>query len=96
MLSAVKGLKVKRAAKRSAKLQWKKVQGATGYKIYRAIGKKGKFKLVKTLKGNKVKFINKKLKKGKKYVFKVKAYRVVSKKVVLGPFSIYKLIKIKR
>jgi len=96
MLSAVKGLKVKRAAKRSAKLQWKKVQGATGYKIYRAIGKKGKFKLVKTLKGNKVKFINKKLKKVKKYVFKVKAYRVVSKKVVLGPFSIYKLIKIKR
>mgnify|MGYP000187831145 CR=1 FL=1 len=96
MLSAVKGLKVKRATKRSAKLQWKKVRGAKGYKIYRATGKKGKFKLIKTLKGNKVKFINKKLKKGKKYAFKVKAYRVVSKKVVLGPFSIYKLIKIKR
>jgi lactocepin len=65
---------------------WKKVDGATGYKIYRANSASGKYKVVKTIKSGKtVKWTNSKLKKGKTYRYKIKAYRTVDGKKVYSP-----------
>ena len=51
---------------------------------------------MKTIKSGKtVKFVNKKLKKGKKYYFKVRAYRTVSGKKVYGSYSAVKAAKAK-
>lgn len=81
-------VKVKNSKKRAAVVTWKKVSGASGYRVYRATKKNGKYKLVKTVKGNKsVKYTNKKLKKNKKYYYKVRAYRTVSGKKVFGAYS---------
>ena len=54
-------LKVSKKGKR-AKLSWSKVNTASGYKIYRATSKNGKYKLIKTVKGNKTfKYYDKKV-----------------------------------
>ena len=67
--------KVKAKAQKGRKvlLSWKKVKGASAYLIYRADSKKGTYKLVgKVKKANTVKFTDsKKLKKGRKYYYKV-------------------------
>lgn len=96
-LSQVKSLKVKNVKKRSAKLSWKKVSGASGYKIYRATKRNGKYKAVKTVtKGTTVKYTNKKLKKSKKYYYKVRAYKKAGKKTVYGSYSSKANVKIKK
>ena len=50
----------------------------------------------KMKKAGKVIYVNKKLKKGKTYYYKVRAYKVVSGKKVYGKFSTIKKIKIKK
>ena len=77
-----------KAGKKKITVTWKKVTGATGYKVYRATKKSGKYKLVKTIKKQStVKFINKKLKKNKKYYYKVKAFKTVSGKTAYSAYS---------
>lgn len=96
-LSKVTNLKVKNKKKRKAVITWKKVKNASGYQIYRATKKNGKFKKVKTVKGNRVvKYTNTKLKKNKKYYYKVRAYRTVKGKKVYGAFSVKKSIFVKK
>ena len=74
-----------------------KVKNADGYQVYRATKKNGKYKLVKVVKGNKkVSYTNTKLKKNKKYYYKVRAYRTVKGKKVYGAFSSKKSILIKK
>lgn len=88
-------VKVK-AGKKSAVVSWKKVAGAKGYKVYCATKKNGKYKLVATIKKAKAgKTKVKKLKKGKKYFFVVRAYKMSGKKVVLGKKSVIKAVKVK-
>jgi len=71
-----------------AKLTWKKVTGATGYKIYRSESEDGKYKLVTTVKKNAtVTYTNKKLELGKTYFYKIKAYAKVGSKTVSGKLS---------
>ena len=54
-------------------------------------------KLVKVVKGNKkVSYTNTKLKKNKKYYYKVRAYRTAKGKKVYGAFSSKKSILIKK
>lgn len=65
--------------------KWNKVSGAKGYKLYRASSKKGKYKLVATVKG--LSYKDKKLTSGKVYWYKVKAYRYVSGAVQNGKYS---------
>lgn len=70
------------------KVSWNKINGATGYILYRRTGKKGKFKKIATRKGkNSVSFKDKKVSKGKTYYYKVVAYRVVSNKKIYGKKS---------
>lgn len=86
-------LKARATGTRTVKLTWKKVTGATGYKIYRAVGgtrtsewkagdnaSYGNYKLIKTIKKAKtVSYTDKKLNKDQTYTYKVVAYKNVKK-----------------
>lgn len=90
-------LKVKKSSKRSVKISWKKQKNVSGYEVYRSTKKNKSFKKITTLKkAGKVIYVNKKLKKGKTYYYKVRAYKVVSGKKVYGKFSTIKKIKFKK
>ena len=102
--SAVKSVKMSLGKVSSLKLEtgkakvtvkWSKVKGASGYKIYRSTKKSSGFKCVKTLKsGSTVKYVNKNLKKGQDYYYKVKAYRTVDGKKVYGAYSSVKKVRV--
>ena len=102
--SSVKAVKTSLAKVSSIKLQtgnakvtasWSKVKGASGYKLYRSTKKSSGFKCVKTIKsGSKVKYVNKKLKKGRNYYYKVRAYRTVDGKKVYGAYSSVKKVRV--
>ena len=82
---------------RSAKLTWKKVSGATGYVVYRSRKKSSGFKRIATFKKNTtVRYTNKKLRKGRTYYYKIRAYRTVNGKTVYGKFTTVKAVKIKK
>lgn len=96
-LSKVTKVKAANKKKKTAVITWKKVSGASGYRVYRSTQKNGKYKLVKTAKGNKtVTYTNKKLKKNQKYYYKVRAYRTVSGKKVFGAYSSKAKVTIKK
>lgn len=86
------------AGKKKATVKWKKVSGAEGYVIYRSTKKTSGFKAVKTItSGKTLKFVNKKLKGGKVYYYKVKAYKKdANGKKVLGSYSAVKKVKVKK
>lgn len=69
----------------SNKLECSKVAGAKGYLIYRSTNNK-KFTLVKTT--NSTSYTDLSLTSGKKYYYKVRAYRIVNKKKVYSSYSI--------
>ena len=74
--------------KNKVTLKWKKVSDVTGYQIYMATSKNGKYKKVKTITSSKtVTYTKKGLKKGQKYYFKIRAYRKVGGKVVYSSYS---------
>lgn len=69
----------------SVTLKWNKVDGATGYYIYRATSLNGKYtKIGSTTKLN---YKNSSLTTNKTYYYKVVAYKTVNKKAVLGKES---------
>lgn len=55
-------------------IQWKQNKGAKGYAIYRSEKKNGTYKLIKTItKGSILQYTDKKVKKGKRYYYKITA-----------------------
>ncbi len=95
--AAPKSFKAKNVKKKSVKLTWKKVSGANGYVIYRSTKKNKGFKKIKTItKAKTVKYTNKKLKKGKTYYFKIRAYKTVNGKKVYSKYTSVKKVKIKK
>lgn len=96
-VAKVTGVKVKNSSKKAATVSWKKVKGATGYVVYRATKKNGKYKAVKKItKGSTIKYTNKKLKKKKTYYYKVRAFKKTGKKVTYGAYSKKVSVKIKK
>lgn len=91
----VSGLKLsKKKNSRSVALKWKKVKKASGYEVYRSIGNKKKWKRAAVLKKSaKITWKQKNMKKGKRYFYKVRAYRVVNGKKYYGTFSKVKTVK---
>lgn len=85
----VKRIKVLRKLSK-ATVTWKKVEGVRGYQICYSASKKFSSKKQITVKKNKV--LLKKLKSGKTYFLKVRAYTVNGKKKVYGKWS-RKIIK---
>ncbi|MGL4483534.1 MAG: fibronectin type III domain-containing protein [Anaerovoracaceae bacterium] len=83
---------VKRSSKTSIKVSWKKTTGATGYELYMKTGS-GKYKSIKDTKS--LSYKKTKLKKGKAYTFKVKAYIKVDGKKIYGAYSGSKKLKLK-
>lgn len=87
---------VKSAKTKTATVTWDKVSGASGYAVVYATD--SKFKKAKTVtvkKGSTLKATIKKLSKGKKYFFKVRAYKTVNGKKVYGAYSAVKNVKVK-
>ena len=59
----------------SIKVKWNKVEGASGYCVYRALSKNGKWSLVKTVTGeDTVSYVDTGRTTGKTYYYKVRAY----------------------
>ena len=86
--------KLSRSKKTAVKIKWKKVPGASGYQIYRATRKSGKYKKVATIKkGGATSYTNKKLKKRKTYYYRIRPYRIVDGKPQYGRFSTVKKIR---
>ena len=84
------------AGKKKATLSWNKQTGASGYVLYMATSKNGKYSKIATLKGySKVSFTKTGLSKGKTCYFKVKAYKTLDGKTVYGDYSAVKSAKIK-
>ena len=86
-----------KAGKRLVTVKWKKVSKASGYTIQVALNKnfnKGVKKATVKKYTNKGKVI-KKLKKGKKYYVRVRAYRVVKGKTYNGAWSKVKTVKVR-
>ena len=88
--AAIKKLK---AGNRSFKVKWKKVSGASGYKVSYKLGKKTKNKTVKG--GKKVSLTVKKLASGKTYSVKVRAWKKVNGKKYYGKWSKAKKVTVK-
>ena len=83
--------------KKKAFLKWKKNSKATGYEIYRATKKNGKYKKIKTIKkAAAATFTDSKVKKGKTYYYKVRAYKTVKGNKANGKFSAVRKVKIKK
>lgn len=82
--------------KHKVKLTWKKSKGASGYVIYSASKKNGKYKKVAAIKkGSTLKWTSKKLRKGKTYYFKVKPYTKIGRKIYYGKWSNKKKVKVR-
>ncbi len=65
----------------SLEVKWKKISRAYGYRVQRSDSKNGKYKTVATIKnGSTTKYVDKKLKTGKKYYYKVLVINRVNKK----------------
>ena len=84
-------LTVKAGSKRAI-LSWKKITGATGYRIYMSTDG-SKYTKIKTITKNTiVSFTKTGLTKGKKYYFKVRAYKTTNSVKVFGKYSSVKSV----
>lgn len=72
----------------NAQIRWAKVNGASGYIIYRYNKNTKKYVRIAKIKGNtKFTYTNKKLKKSRTYKYKVKAYKTLNGKTLKGSIS---------
>lgn len=90
-------VKVKAKAQNGAvALSWKKIKGVSGYEIYRSTKKSGAYKKIKTIKkASLTRYTNKKLKSGKTYYYKVRAYKTINGVKVYGKYSSVRMAKTK-
>ena len=80
-------VKVK-AGDKKVTFTWDKVAGATGYKIYMATSKNGKYTRIKTITNNKTfKYTKSGLKANTKYYFKVRAYKQVDDEQIYSSYT---------
>ena len=77
----------------SVQLTWKSVKGATGYTIYYATSKKGKYKKFGDISGLTANVTG--LKAKRTYYFKIRTYRNIGGKLYYSSYSSVKSIKVK-
>lgn len=86
-LKPIKKVKAQ-ASYNKATVSYQQIPGASGYMIYKASKKNGAYKKLAVVKGGKNKsFTDKKVKTGKTYYYKVKAYRNVDGRKVYSKIS---------
>ena len=84
------------AGNKKVYIKWNKVTDASGYEIYRATSKSGKYSKVTTItKGSTVSYTNSKLASKKTYYYKIRAYKTINGKKVYSSYSTVKSIKTK-
>ena len=66
------------AGKKKATITWKAVTGATGYEVYMAKTKTGTYSKIKAVSSSTKSYTKTGLTKGKRYYFKVKAYKTIN------------------
>ena len=81
--------------KGKAVIKWNNVAGESGFRLYYATSKGGTYKKVKSYEANKLAGSKTKLKSGKKYYFRVRAYKKTSSGTVYSSWSTVKSVKIK-
>lgn len=79
---------------KQAVIKWKKVSGATQYEVYRSTSKKGKYKKIATTK--KTSYTDKKATGGRKYYYKIRVCKKISKKNYYSSYSGVKSVKAKK
>lgn len=80
---------------KTLKLSWKKVPGASGYRVYR-MKSDGSYEYITQIsKGSTLTYTHKGLKTGETYQYKIRAYRTVNGKKVFGSYSAAKSAKVK-
>ncbi|MEW9079162.1 DUF4430 domain-containing protein [Terrisporobacter glycolicus] len=78
------------------KVSWNKITNASGYEVYRATSKSGKYSKINTItKGSTLSYTNSKLTKKKTYYYKVRAYKTIDGNKVYSSFSSVKYTKVK-
>lgn len=75
------------AGKRKVTVKWSSVSSVTGYCVYRSGTKNGTYRSIKRVDGKTTRFVNKKLQKGKRYYYKVRAYKLVNGKRIYSDYS---------
>lgn len=81
-------LKASSSSYSKIKLIWDKTEGASGYKVYRATSKNGKYKHIKTVKGSDTTtYTNTGRTTGKTYYYKIRAYKVSGSKTTYSKYS---------
>lgn len=76
-------------------VKWNKVSGASGYQVYRATSKNGKYSLAKAVNSSTTSYTNTGVSKNKGYYYKVRAYKKVDGKKVYSSYSSIKYIKVR-
>ena len=80
-------MKLSRKSSSSIRVKWKSKDNITGYKIYRKTNN-GSYKMIKTVKGSgKTSYTDRNRKAGKKYSYKVRAYKYVNGYACKGYYS---------
>ena len=69
---------VKKSGKNGIKVTWNKVSGISNYQIYMSTKSKSGFKKIATVSASKTSYTKTKLKKGKRYYFKIRTAKKVS------------------
>lgn len=83
----VKNLKAGVTTIKSVNIRWTQVSGVTGYQIYRATARNGKYTLISTLTAGNQAFCNTTVKMGTEYFYKVRAYVRNGNNYSFGKFS---------
>lgn len=84
---------LKKSGKQSIKITWTKISGTTKYQVYMSTKKNSGYKRIKTVSSKSFSYTKGKLKKGKRYYFKVRSYKKVGGKNYYSSFSSVKSIK---
>lgn len=84
---------LKKSGKQSIKITWTKISGTTKYQVYMSQKKNSGYKRIKTASSKSFSYTKGKLKKGKRYYFKVRSYKKVGGKNYYSSFSSVKSIK---
>lgn len=85
--------KLKKSGTKSVKIYWTKVSGTTKYQIYMSTKKSSGYKKIKTTSAKSSSYTKGKLKRKKRYYFKVRSYKKVGGKYYYSSFSSVKSIR---